>query len=83
MHSIGACGTLVLARLRLWQTGSEPPMATGATFEPSSLKAPAAGNAVLTDLVRRLVEAYHPERIYLFGSKARGDAGPDSDFDLS
>jgi hypothetical protein len=32
--------------------------------------------------VRRLVEAYHPERIYLFGSKARGDAGPDSDFDL-
>jgi uncharacterized protein len=57
-------------------------VATGATFEPSSLKAPAAGDAVLTDLVRRLVEAYRPKRIYLFGSKARGDAGPDSDFDL-
>jgi predicted nucleotidyltransferase len=28
------------------------------------------------------VEAYQPQRIYLFGSKARGDAGPDSDYDL-
>lgn len=36
----------------------------------------------LARIVRRLVEAYGPERIYLFGSKARGDAGPDSDFDL-
>jgi predicted nucleotidyltransferase len=32
--------------------------------------------------VRRLVEAYHPERIYLFGSVARGDPDPDSDYDL-
>jgi predicted nucleotidyltransferase len=32
--------------------------------------------------VRRLVQAYEPERIYLFGSWARGDAGPDSDFDI-
>src|SRR3972149_1320094 len=37
---------------------------------------------VLAEVVRRLVEAYHPERIYLFGSKARGDADPDSDYDL-
>jgi predicted nucleotidyltransferase len=37
---------------------------------------------VLAEIVRRLVEAYRPERIYLFGSKARGDAGPDSDYDL-
>ncbi len=28
---------------------------------------------VLGEIVRRLVEAFHPERIYLFGSKARGD----------
>jgi predicted nucleotidyltransferase len=61
----------------------EPYMATGhAIFEPSSLKAPAAGNPILTELVRRLVEAYSPLRIYLFGSMARGDGGPDSDFDL-
>jgi uncharacterized protein len=37
---------------------------------------------LLAEIVRRLVAAYQPERIYLFGSKARGDAGPDSDYDL-
>ena len=37
---------------------------------------------VLAEMVRRLVETYQPERIYLFGSKARGDAGPDSDYDI-
>ncbi len=36
----------------------------------------------LVAIVHRLVEAYRPERVYLFGSKARGDAGPDSDYDL-
>ena len=39
-------------------------------------------DAVLAELVRRLVEAYEPERIYLFGSRARGDADQDSDYDL-
>ena len=33
-------------------------------------------------VVRRLVEAYQPESIYLFGSVARGDANADSDYDL-
>jgi predicted nucleotidyltransferase len=37
---------------------------------------------ILAEIVRRLVEAYHPERVYLFGSHARGEAGPDSDYDL-
>jgi len=37
---------------------------------------------ILAEIVRRLVEAYHPERIYLFGSKARGEEGPDSDYDI-
>jgi uncharacterized protein len=36
----------------------------------------------LREAVRRLVEAYQPEAIWLFGSQARGDAGPDSDYDL-
>lgn len=47
--------------------------------------APATGAAdgrVLEAIVQRLVAALHPERIYLFGSRARGDAGPDSDYDL-
>ncbi len=36
----------------------------------------------LDELVRRLVEALHPLRIYLFGSHARGTAGADSDVDV-
>ena len=39
-------------------------------------------DAVLTEIVRRLVQAYQPESIYLFGSRARGDASQDSDYDL-
>jgi predicted nucleotidyltransferase len=34
------------------------------------------------EVVRRLVEHYQPERIYLFGSSARGDARPESDLDF-
>ncbi len=37
---------------------------------------------ILCCLVERLVAVYQPERLYLFGSKARGDFGPESDFDL-
>lgn len=36
----------------------------------------------LDDVVRRLVEAYQPESIYLFGSIARGDGDAESDYDL-
>lgn len=36
----------------------------------------------LDEAVRQLVSAYGPERVYLFGSVARGDAGPNSDSDL-
>ena len=45
-------------------------------------KTPAVDDPVLAEAVRRLVEAYQPERVYLFGSVARGDAGPNSDYDL-
>jgi predicted nucleotidyltransferase len=33
-------------------------------------------------MVQRIVKEFHPEKIILFGSQARGDAGPDSDVDL-
>jgi len=38
--------------------------------------------AAIPEFVSRLVEYYNPERIYLFGSVARGDDGPDSDLDF-
>lgn len=34
------------------------------------------------EIVRRLAEGLHPERIYLFGSMARGEEGEDSDYDV-
>ena len=36
----------------------------------------------ISEMVRRIVERFHPEKIILFGSYARGTAGPDSDVDL-
>jgi len=37
---------------------------------------------IIREMVQRIVEGFHPELIVLFGSHARGDAGPDSDVDL-
>ncbi len=36
----------------------------------------------LAEVIRRIVEVAQPDRIILFGSAARGEAGPDSDLDL-
>jgi len=33
-------------------------------------------------MVELIVERFHPEKVILFGSHARGEAGPDSDVDL-
>ena len=37
---------------------------------------------LIEEIVRRLIAAIDPDRIILFGSRARGDSGPDSDIDL-
>ena len=36
----------------------------------------------IDEMVRRIVKRFAPERIILFGSHARANAGPDSDVDL-
>ena len=41
-----------------------------------------AVQVTIAEMVRRIVERFHPERIILFGSHARGTAGPHSDVDL-
>ena len=57
-------------------------IATMTDGEIQTVRRPAADDPLLSDVVRRLVDVYHPQRIYLFGSTARGDAGADSDYDL-
>ena len=37
---------------------------------------------LIDEVVATIVEHVHPDRIVLFGSHARSDAGPDSDLDL-
>lgn len=36
----------------------------------------------IEEIKHRLIDFYRPVRIYLFGSQARGEAGPDSDLDF-
>jgi len=36
----------------------------------------------LDEIVRRLVKDFHPRRIFLFGSRAKGEAESNSDYDL-
>jgi len=44
--------------------------------------APRADDPALQEILERLIAAYQPESVYLFGSVARGDADADSDYDL-
>ena len=50
--------------------------------------ATASGAAMLRDdpllkeVVRRVVATFEPERVFLFGSRARGEESADSDYDL-
>ena len=49
----------------------------------TAMGAPATVNEeTLSKLVRRIVNAVDPKRIILFGSAARGEAGPESDLDV-
>src|SRR5438045_67375 len=40
------------------------------------------GDALIDEVLQRLIRSFDPIKIILFGSRARGDAGPDSDLDL-
>src|SRR5689334_10669866 len=56
------------------------PQSPSPGFYPNGLQV--VDRPLLDEIVRRLVARMRPNRIVLFGSQARGDAGPDSDIDL-
>jgi predicted nucleotidyltransferase len=46
------------------------------------MSARADAQSAIEEIVHRIAERFSPEKIILFGSHARGDAGVDSDIDL-
>ena len=48
----------------------------------TDIGSPMTNHELLYDVTQRLVEWYRPERIYLFGSQARGNVSENSDFDF-
>jgi predicted nucleotidyltransferase len=50
--------------------------------DPGRSAAATLAEPLLDEVVGRLVEALGPEQVYLFGSRARGDNQPDSDYDF-
>ena len=47
-----------------------------------TIPSPKVDDALLQEIVEKIVAAFHPRRIILFGSRARGDYYLDSDLDL-
>jgi len=52
----------------------------GSKLKPIEL--PVVDDAAIAGIVGKIVKAFHPRRIILFGSRARGDHRADSDVDL-
>jgi excisionase family DNA binding protein len=78
---LGITRQAVLKRIR---AGTLPARKVGRNYviPAAAVRPTASADPVLAEIVRRLVGGYDPERVYLFGSAARGEAGIDSDYDI-
>jgi predicted nucleotidyltransferase len=47
-----------------------------------AIQTPTVDASAIEGLIARIVASWSPEQIWLFGSRARGTAAPDSDWDL-
>ena len=68
--------------MRKGVTGNSPPRGDGDLGNAVVSNLQSVHHEYLDEVIRRIVAVANPERIILFGSAARGDAGPDSDLDL-
>jgi predicted nucleotidyltransferase len=57
-----------------------------ATASPQSklerIERPPIDDALIQEITRKIVDVFHPRRVILFGSRARGDYHEDSDVDI-
>jgi excisionase family DNA binding protein len=87
-HRVGRLLRFRLSEVDGWVQGRRTDARGTRVAEPRAAygtsTAPAADAAIpaIDEMVRIIVERFDPERIVLFGSHARGHAGPDSDVDL-
>ncbi|HWF44085.1 MAG TPA: nucleotidyltransferase domain-containing protein [Candidatus Kapabacteria bacterium] len=59
-----------------------PNISTRSSEENESNNARTIDDALIEEITRKIVDAFHPQRVILFGSRARGDYRADSDIDL-
>ena len=79
---LGITRQAVLKRIRTGRLGATKVGRNYIVPRGGLAAAPPPDDPVLSEIVRRLVQAYEPERVYLFGSAARGESGADSDYDV-
>ncbi len=64
------------------QAPAHPSGAVEPRYAPRDAREQTIDLRPLEVLLARIEEKYHPEQVWLFGSRARGDAQPTSDWDL-
>ncbi len=64
------------------QASARPSRASDSPYVPRDAHEQPIDLRPLEVLLARIEDAYHPEQVWLFGSRARGDARPTSDWDL-
>ena len=64
------------------QPSAGPPGPIDSPYVPRDAREQPIDLRPLEVLLARIQEKYHPEQVWLFGSRARGDARPTSDWDL-
>jgi predicted nucleotidyltransferase len=67
---------------RWWRNRAAPGEFTIRKCIVSRIASDNNANTQIDRIVKRIARKFHPEKIILFGSQARGDAGRDSDIDL-
>ena len=78
-HRVGRLFRFRLTEVDTWVTDHRVGPAAPA---PVRLVGTDAVESAIDEMVRIIVQRFDPERVVLFGSHARGHAGPDSDVDL-